>query len=247
MTVEQGDDPVTAETPLYGDDEAERASGVSLPSLRVLQAAGAIHSYKVPKDHGGYRRMWSETDVLKASMAAALGEHFAWNIRLVAALMAKIHSPIWQGLITIALAKSQDGQPETPEARIIKASEHDWLIQVFDRKFVFLKVPDIATAILPGAVRGQTDLLLGIAGKDTFQLIPWRLSNREGRTALEQALGEDTFRKLLQAYRLAMATNRNFLSSATINLSMQVRATWRRLHGLESHFVEEVLQFGKEA
>ena len=128
MTVEHGDDPVTAETPLYGDDEAERASGVSLPSLRVLQAAGAIHSHKVPKDHGGYRRMWSETDVLKASIAAALSDHLAWNIRIVAAVMAKVHSSIWECLIVIAVAGPDDEQLATPESRIVKASEHDWLI-----------------------------------------------------------------------------------------------------------------------
>ena len=63
--------------------------------------------------------------------------------------------------------------------------------------------------------------------------------------AAEQALGEGAFRRLLQMYQLAMAAHANFLSKATINLSMQVRATWRRLHGLESHFVQEVLQLGK--
>ena len=34
----------------------------------------------------------------------------------------------------------------------------------------------------------------------------------------------------------------NFLSKATINLSLQVRAAWRRLHGLESRFVQETVQ-----
>ena len=245
MTANQGEDPVTAETPLYGDEEAERASGVPLPSLRVLQAAGAIRSHKVAKEHGGYRRMWSEMDVLKASIAAALGEHFAWNIRVVAAVMAKVHSAIWESLIEIALAGPKEGHLEAPEHRFVQASQHDWAVQVFDRKFVFLKVPDVMTAILPGAVWRQTDLLLGIVGKDTFHPISWRLGSPEGRRAAEQALGEEAFRKLLQMYRLAMAAHANFLSKATINLSMQVRATWRRLHGLESHFVQEVLQLGK--
>jgi hypothetical protein len=103
MTANEGDDPATAEMPLYGDEETEQASGVPLPSLRVLQAAGAIRSHKVAKEHGGYRRMWSEMDVLKASIAAALGEHFAWNIRVVAAVMAKVHSAIWESLIEIAV------------------------------------------------------------------------------------------------------------------------------------------------
>ena len=51
----------------------------------------------------------------------------------------------------------------------------------------------------------------------------------------------------MRMYQLAMAAHANFLSKATINLSMQVRATWRRLHGLESHFVQEVLQLGKRS
>ncbi len=132
-----GSDPATAETPLYGDEEAERASGVPLPSLRVLQATGAIRSHKVAKEHGGYRRMWSEMDVLKASIAAALGEHFAWNIRVVAAVMAKVHSAVWESLIETAPAGSKDGHLEAPEHRFVQASEHDWAVQVFDRKLSF--------------------------------------------------------------------------------------------------------------
>ena len=84
MTANEWDHQETPEAPLYGDQEAEAASGVPLPSLRVLQSAGAMRSAKTPKTHGGFRRMWTDTDVLKAAVAAALGEHFAWNIRLTA-------------------------------------------------------------------------------------------------------------------------------------------------------------------
>ena len=64
--------------------EAVAASGMPLPSLRVLQAAGAIQAQKTPKEHGGFKRMWREEDVLIASIGAAISEHFAWNIRIVA-------------------------------------------------------------------------------------------------------------------------------------------------------------------
>ena len=41
--------------------------------------------------------------------------------------------------------------------------------------------------------------------------------------------------------RVAMATRANALSTASINISMQVRASWRRLHGLEAHFLQDAL------
>ena len=42
-------------------------------------------------------------------------------------------------------------------------------------------------------------------------------------------------------YKFAMATRANALSTASINISMQVRACWRRLHGLDAHFLQEAL------
>jgi hypothetical protein len=74
------DGPAADVSGLYGDAEAALASGMPVPSLRALQAAGAIRARPVAKDHGGFRRTWPEEDVLKASIAAAMGEHFAWNM-----------------------------------------------------------------------------------------------------------------------------------------------------------------------
>ena len=42
-------------------------------------------------------------------------------------------------------------------------------------------------------------------------------------------------------YKLAIATRANALSTASINISMQVRAAWRRLHGLDAHFLQDAL------
>jgi hypothetical protein len=47
---------------------------------------------------------------------------------------------------------------------------------------------------------------------------------------------------ILLTYKLAMAAHGNFLSRASINASMQVRAAWRRLHGLEARFVQEFIK-----
>ena len=245
MTINEGDDPATAETPLYGDEEAERASGVPLPSLRILQAAGAIRSHKVAKEHGGYRRMWSETDVLKASIAAALSEHFAWNIRLAAAALAKVQPAFWATLIEFELDQAENGDPKAPERTFVKASEVDWHGELIDRKFLFLKVPAIFTLVLPEPVRGQTDLLLGMVSKDTLAGISWQAASPRGQKMAESILGPDKSSDVMRMYRLAMAAHANFLSKATINLSLQVRAAWRRLHGLESHFVQEAFRPGK--
>ena len=102
------------------------------------------------------------------------------------------------------------------------------------------------TAILPGAVWRQTDLLLGIVWEGHLSSrFPgdWEVLKGERRQNRPSAKRRSA--SSCSMYRLAMAAHANFLSKATINLSMQVRATWRRLHGLESHFVQEVLQLGK--
>ena len=71
-----------------GRSEMIAASGVPLPSLRVLQSAsdplaeGAGIPWRLPP--------WTENDILKAAIAAALGKHFAWNIRVVASVMATV-------------------------------------------------------------------------------------------------------------------------------------------------------------
>lgn len=232
--------PETADAPLYGDAEAEAGSGLAAPSLRVMQAAGAIRSQKEPKEHGGFRRMWPEADVLKAAIGAAMGEHFAWNIRVVAEAIAKTRPGTWDALIILA----KTGMEETKDrTKLVAASEHDWHLDLIDRKFLFLRVPKIATALLPDAKYGQTDLLLGIVtSKDTFRMLPWSLGTRAGRARVEELVGKETADTALLAYKIAVAAHGNCLSRNSINIGMQVRAAWRRLHGLEARFIQEAIR-----
>ena len=72
---------------LYDDKQASAASGIPLPSLRVLQAMKVVRSQKIGKAHGGYRRAWSEREILKARVAASMNEHFALNFRIVSEAM----------------------------------------------------------------------------------------------------------------------------------------------------------------
>ena len=226
---------------LYGDAETEAASGLLLPSLRALQAAGAIRAKKEPKNHGGFRRSWTEPEVLKAAIGAAVSEHFAWNIRITGEALAKTRPGTWDALVTIAVADVDQGTSR--KASVITASEDDWFLDLIDRKFLFLRVPVAVTTLLPDAPFGQTDLPLGIAtSKDSFQMLPWSLGTKPGRAQVEKLVGHAAMEPILLTYKLAMAAHGNFLSRASINASMQVRAAWRRLHGLEARFVQEFIK-----
>lgn len=237
MTASERNGAETPEPLFHGDAEAVAASGMPLPSLRVLQAAGAIQAQKTPKEHGGFKRMWREQDVLIASIGAAMSEHFAWNIRIVAEAMAKPRPGIWAALTT---SISETISPDADA--LIRKDILDWHLDLIDRKFLFLRVPKEFTAILPDAAWEQTDLILGWAtSKDSFQLLPWQLSNPAGRHNLGKIVGDEKVAILTQYYKLAMATRANALSTASINISMQVRATWRRLHGLNAYFLQEAL------
>lgn len=225
----------------YGDAEIETASGLPVPSLRALQAAGALRAQKEPKTHGGFRRSWAESEVLKAAIGAAISEHFAWNIRISGEALAKTRPGTWDALTTIAIADLDQGASR--KASVITASEHDWYLDLIDRKFLFLRIPKVATALLPDANFGQTDLPLGFAtSKDSFQLMPWSLGTKAGRAQVEKLVGNAAMESILLAYKFAMAAHGNFLSRASINASMQVRAAWRRLHGLEARFVQEFIK-----
>jgi hypothetical protein len=226
---------------MYSDAEIEAASGLPVPSLRALQVAGAIRAKKEPKNHGGFRRSWTEAEVLKAAIAAALSEHFAWNIRITGEALAKTRPGTWDALITIAGADADQGTSN--RASIITASAHDWFLDLIDRKFLFLRVPEAATALLPDVTFGQTDLTIGFAtSKDTFQMLPWSLGTKPGRAQVQKLMGDAAMKPILLTYKLAMAAHGNFLSRASINASMQVRAAWRRLHRLEARFIQDFIK-----
>jgi hypothetical protein len=243
MTAKEWGDPEPDTSAPYGDTEISAASGVPLPSLRVLQAAGAIQSQKFAKPHGGFRRTWPEAEVLKASIAAAISEHFAWNIRIVSEAMAKTLGGTWDALVAVSIAGQEASKAGA--ATLIKTSDQDWYLELVDRKFLFLKIPKTVTAILPDAPIGQTNLLLGMVKKDGFMPIPWAFGTPQGRATMKAALGADGYHTMEKLYRVAMASHNNFLSKATINASMQVRMASHRLQGRKAHFVQELIQPGK--
>jgi len=237
MTASERNGAEAPEPLFHGDAEAVAASGMPLPSLRVLQAAGAIQAQKAPKEHGGFKRMWREEDVLIASIGAAISEHFAWNIRIVAEAMAKTRPGTWAAL-TASIAETM-----SPDAgALIRSSEDDWHLDLIDRKFLFLRVPPLAVMLFHDAPPGETNLILGYAtSKDAFQMLPWLLGHPEGRTKLAVIIAPAQITTAERIYKLAMATRANALSTASINISMQVRAAWRRLHGLDAHFLQDAL------
>jgi hypothetical protein len=237
MTASERNGAEAPEPLFYGDADAVAASGMPLPSLRVLQAAGAIQAQKTPKDHGGFKRMWREEDVLIASIAAAISEHFAWNIRIVAEAMAKTRPGTWAALVA-----SVAGTISPEAGALIRSSSDDWHLDLIDRKLLFLRVPPVFAALFLDAPPRETNLILGRAtSKDTFQMLPWLLGSSEGRAKLANVISPAQIMTAERIYELAMATRRNAMSTASINISMQVRATWRRLHGLDAHFLQNAL------
>ncbi len=238
MTASERNGAEAPEPLFHGDAEAVAASGMPLPSLRVLQAAGAIQAQKTPKEHGGFKRMWREEDVLIASIGAAISEHFAWNIRIVAEAMAKTRPGTWSAL-TASIAETMS--PE--EGPLVRSTPDDWYLDLIDRKFLFLRVPQLFATIFPDAPPGKSDLIIGYAtSKDTFQMLPWLAGSPQGLAKLSKASSPAQATAAERIYKLAMATRANALSTASINISMQVRAAWRRLHGLDAHFLQDALR-----
>lgn len=238
MTASERNGAEAPEPLFHGDAEAVAASGMPLPSLRVLQAAGAIQAQKTPKEHGGFKRMWREEDVLTASIGAAISEHFAWNIRIVAEAMAKTRPGTWS-----ALTASIAGTISPEEGPLVRSTTDDWYLDLIDRKFLFLRLPPLFATIFPDAPPGKSDLIIGYAtSKDTFQMLPWLAGSAQGLAKLSKATSPAQATAAERIYKLAIATRANALSTASINISMQVRAVWRRLHGLDAHFMQEALR-----
>ncbi len=238
MTASERNGAEAPEPLFHGDAEAVAASGMPLPSLRVLQAAGAIQAQKTPKEHGGFKRMWREEDVLIASIGAAISEHFAWNIRIVAEAMAKTRPGTWT-----ALTASIAGTISPEEGPLVRSTPDDWYLDLIDRKFLFLRVPPLFATIFPDAPPGKADLIIGYAtSKDTFQMLPWLAGSPQGLAKLSKATSPAQATAAERIYKLAIATRANALSTASINISMQVRAAWRRLHGLDAHFLQDALR-----
>lgn len=237
MTVGEWDSKEATEPPLYSDAEAVAASKMPLPSLRVLQAAGAVNAKKTPKPHGGFKRMWSEEDIMIASIGTAIGEHFAWNIRIVSEAMAKTHPATWPTLATwIAGTSSPEGDA------VIRSSEYDWYLHLINRQFLFLQIPLTHTLLLPDVEHGQTDLIIGkTKTKDTFQMMPWTLGNQAGRASLRKTVPPPRVEQWTGIYMVALAARRDALSTASINISMHAHAAWRRLHGLDARFIHEAI------
>lgn len=222
---------------MYGDAEAEAASGVPLPSLRVLQSTGAIKSEKVSKEHGGFRRMWTEGEVLKAAIGAALGEHFAWNIRLVAAALAK-HSSFgfWDQIAVLSLAAADRQETLVREDRIMVAEDNDYYTELFDRKFLFLRTPEMLPR-LPGF--SARNILLGMVDKDQFRNLSAAILSPEGQARAIEEFGEVKAKNIIKYHKTVMAAHNNFVSKTSVNISMQVRAALRRLHGMETKFLKD--------
>jgi hypothetical protein len=224
-------------TARYGDAEAETAAGMALPSMRALQAAGAIRADKEPKHHGGFRRTWNETDILKAAIGAVLGGQLAWNIRLVAQALAA-HRAIWDIAVPLSLGAAERSEILAPDSRLMLAERLDWMAELTDRTFLFLLQPP---ELMAATGIGTPTILIGRVARDgaagdRFVPLSSAVLTAQGLAMAADTLGPDAARRAEHHARIALATRANCLGKTTVNISMAVRAAWRRLHGFEARF-----------
>lgn len=238
MTDKKAADTATDDTEAYGDAKATDASGMPLPSLLVLQTAGAIKSEKSPKFHGGFRRTWPKNEILKAAIAAAMSEHFAWNIRVVSAAMGKAPVGLWDRMV--ASSSAEESAPgEGPV--IVTADSDDWQLELVDRKFLFLGVPNHILKALPYADESQVSLPIGMPAKEDFVRLLWAFGSEPGRAEMKATFAPDNFHTGLKMYQWAMAAYKNASSKATLNASMHIRRAWHRLDGRATYFVQDLM------
>jgi len=229
------------EPQLYDDDEMARASSVPVPSLRLLQAAGAVGSTKVSKEHGGFRRMWAFHEVMKAAVAGAMSEHFAWNIRLTASVMSRTPALMWTVFQHASEANESDSG--APKGNFVGAKPDDWFVELVDRKFLFLRVPEPMKAFLSkGSKYNDGELFLGLVGKEDFTMIPWGLEVPATVAAMREGVNPKSLQTAIRFHHVSLIARQNFLSKASVNLSIQARAAAEKLKGRKVRFIQDLVQ-----
>ena len=116
------------------------------------------------------------------------------------------------------------------------AEDNDYYAELFDRKFLFLRTPE-ATPRLPGF--SARNILLGMVDKDQFRNLSAAILSPEGQKRAIEEFGAEKAESIIKYHKMVMAAHRNFVSKTSVNISMQVRAAWRRLYGMESKFLKD--------
>ena len=129
---------------------------------------------------------------------------------------------------------------------VVIAEEHDWYLELVDRKFLFARAIGVAPEPLAEALPQKTDFLIGMVQQHWFQVIPWNFDSLEVSTNLESRLRPEVIETMDKLYRMAVAARSSFLSKSTINGSSQIRMASHRLHGRKARFIQEMLPLGKE-
>lgn len=86
------------------------------------------------------------------------------------------------------------------------------------------------------------ELLLGLVGKDDFVMIPWGLEAPATIAAMRQGLSPKSLATAVRLHHLSLVARQNFLSKASINLSIQARAAAERLKGRKVRFIQDLVQ-----
>ena len=218
----------------FTDEEATAVSGFQVPSLRILQASGAIRAISAPKFHGGFRRMWPKLDIFKAAVANGVSEDYCWNIKIVGSVMARMPDWMWQSLVITAYEVDPDHWHLDEDKPYMHAGPEDWFLELVNRNRVYLRLP--LTAAVP---MGTTIPLipLGQLKGEEFQVLPWVPDTEPGWQKVVSKVGEEKANKIADAIKAFRYGYKHYRSKQSLNISMLMRAAERRAAGMTTRFI----------
>jgi hypothetical protein len=215
----------------FTDAEAETLSGVSVASLRRLQALGLLRAQNAPRVGGGYGRVWPRFSVFRAAVAGDVNHYTGWDYRDVAPLLAGVPHDLWQGLIADEAKWGTEEKLFEEDAMLVEARDTDYRLSVLNRRLVCIHFVEIPGSKNPAIPIGSFDF--------QARAYIWPEIGTASSAEHMQALGEEArSRYMAEVNTFLHRELRRALevegSRVTVNLGIPVRRVLRRMRGLRT-------------
>ncbi|HEY0837999.1 MAG TPA: hypothetical protein VGE72_29050 [Azospirillum sp.] len=229
------------------DEEMTHVSQVEVPSLRVLQAEGAIRAVKAPSVRGGFYRVWPIFDAVKATLAGAINKYLDFTMRAAAGVLVLISDEIWD--VMIWTVKNEISTDDVKGRMLFDRDvawllpwESDWYISIIDRLYVHLGCDE--KTMKEVFWTNDDNLVLGVYdfGKSANEFVPIKVKREiieSSEAEMEESAKIDdegekkAFHFAVALARRAGISYHSHWVKTSLNLSVQYRAAERRYHGLE--------------
>lgn len=221
------------------DEETVDATGLQVPSLRMLQASGAVRAISAPKQHGGFRRMWPVLDVYKAAVAGAMADDYQKNIKIVGSAVSKLSDSLWQGLVLTAQKIDPADDHFTYDNLYMAAGKVDWFFELVNRKLLFLVVPKL---IMPTLGLSSPLIPMGLFRSEKFSAAPWIPDYGPKREKVLEKADKEKIQRVDAMIKHLRSGYERYRSRTSLNISMIVRAAQRRANGLPTAYILDGIQ-----